>query len=130
MSVRILPTRILVLSPERGPKLVRASDPSKFARQRIRSSIMQVLKANTLCSMATVTPNHHAHINPAYFCCSQDLEIFFLSDPTSLHCRNLESNPSMAMTIFDSSQNWGGSDRGIQLFGTCRQATGRQALQA
>jgi hypothetical protein len=34
------------------------------------------------------------------------------------------------MAIFSSAQKWGGPDRGIQLFGTCREAKGLQATKA
>src|SRR3989442_13065901 len=34
------------------------------------------------------------------------------------------------MTIFKSTQEWGGQDRGIQLFGTCRRTRGRGAKEA
>jgi hypothetical protein len=36
----------------------------------------------------------------------------------------------MALTIFDSTQEWGGDDRGLQLFGTCRRTKGRGVLGA
>jgi uncharacterized protein YhbP (UPF0306 family) len=83
-----------------------------------------------LCSTATVTEENKAHINTAYFCYSDDLELYFLSDPGSLHCRNLSTNSSMAVTVFRSSQRWGGPDEGLQLFGTCAKARGPQAKKA
>jgi uncharacterized protein YhbP (UPF0306 family) len=78
--------------------------------------------------MATATKQNRAHINHAYFSYSENLELYFLSDPASLHCRNLLTNSSMAMTIFNSSQEWGGADRGIQLFGTCHEVTRHEVL--
>ncbi len=98
--------------------------------ERVRRSIFRILRSNVLCSMSTVTRDHRAHINTAYFCCSPDLEFYFLSYPTSLHCRNLRTNPSMAMTVFSSGQTWGGPDRGLQLFGRCMEAQGPQAERA
>ena len=77
--------------------------------------------------MATVDRLHKSHINTAYFSFSEDLELYFLSDRGAAHCRNLSSNPSMAMAVFDSSQTWGKPDRGLQLFGICREAKGREA---
>ncbi len=130
MGVRILAKRIVVLSPEHAPVMLGSPDQRKFSEGRARRSILRILRANVLCSMATVTKKNRAHINHAYFCYSPDLEVYFLSDPSSLHCRNLETNSSMAITIFNSSQKWGGSDRGMQLFGTCREARGRQASKA
>ncbi len=80
--------------------------------------------------MSTVAPGKRAHINTAYFAYSSSLELYFLSDPTSRHSKNLGRNASMAMTIFNSSQEWAGTDRGIQLFGSCRRTDGRQAIEA
>ncbi len=102
----------------------------RFSDERIRRSIARILRENVLCSMSTVTPGNRPHINTAYFCYTSDLEIYFLSDPSSQHCRNLERNPSLAMTIFRSAQVWGGEDRGLQLFGTCRRTRGRAAREA
>ncbi|MFY9716611.1 MAG: hypothetical protein WAK40_01560 [Thermoplasmata archaeon] len=36
----------------------------------------------------------------------------------------------MAVAIFDSHQRWGRPDCGVQLFGTCGEATGRMAEAA
>lgn len=102
----------------------------RFSKAQVRSSIFRILKGNVLCSIATVTRENRAHINTAYFCYSDDLELYFLSDYGSVHCRNLSTNSSMAMTIFSSSQKWGNPDRGMQLFGTCSQARGHQATIA
>ncbi len=107
-------------------KIVRRpiSDPS------VRTSVFDILEDSALCSMATIGPRGQPHINTAYFAYTPELEFFFLSDPTSLHCRNLQRNPAMGMTIFNSRQVWGGSDRGMQLFGTCREARGRHRRDA
>lgn len=98
-----------------------------LSERRVRRSVFHILKNNVLCSMATLTGANHAHINTAYFCYSDELELYFLSHPNALHCRNLFTNSSMGMTIFSSSQRWGGSDRGLQLFGICSQTRGPQA---
>jgi len=98
--------------------------------ERVRRSAFRILDGNVLCSMATVTRAGRAHVNTAYYCFSNDLALYFLSDPGAGHCRNLSSNPSMAMTIFRSAQRWGRPDRGMQLFGTCREARGREAERA
>src|SRR2546425_8327433 len=82
--------------------------------------------------MATLDPRNRPHINTAYFCYRglDDLEIFFLSDTKSRHCRNLSRNPSMAMTIFRTNQPWDAPGRGLQLFGTCSQTEGQLAREA
>ncbi len=102
----------------------------RFSEQRVRRCAFRILQGNVLCSMATVTAGGRSHINTAYFCYSTSLELYFLSAPYSLHAKNLANNHSLAMTVFDSSQTWGKPNRGIQLFGTCRQARGHEAQRA
>ena len=102
----------------------------QISDEQVRGSITRILRGNVLCSISTVTPQNRAHINTAYFCYSSDLELSFLSDPSSLHCGNLTTNPSMGVAVFSSSQKWGNADRGMQLFGRCHQARGRQAEKA
>ena len=96
-------------------------DPSE---EQLRNSVFRILRENVLCSIATVTQNSQAHINTAYFCYSDELEVYFLSHPGSLHCRNLATNPSAAIAIFSSSQIWTNPGRGLQLFGLCSETRG------
>ena len=83
------------------------------------------MNASPLCSLATVSPGGRAHINHMYFAWSDRFEVFWISDPDSLHSRNLARNSSAALTIYDSHQVWGRLDRGIQLFGTAGVTNGR-----
>lgn len=96
----------------------------------LRQGVLRVLETNVLCSMATVTSDDHAHINTAYFSYSDQLDLYFWSHPGSLHCRNLLRNPSMAMTVFSSVQQWTSPGLGVQLFGACEQASGPFAKEA
>jgi len=102
----------------------------ELGEERVRSIVFRVLEENVLCAMATVTREGHVHINTAYFCYSAEFELFFLSHPRATHCRNISHNPSMAMVIFSSVQQWGGPDKGIQLFGTCSQVMGSHVAKA
>jgi len=101
-----------------------------FSDPRVRASLRRILEDSPLCSMATVTPRRRAHINTAYVAYAPSLELYFLSDAKSQHCQNLATNPSLAMTIFDSRRTWGGSDRGVQLFGNAAEARGNAAAKA
>lgn len=130
MRVRIVTKRIVVLSPEHAPVTFSSHAQRRFSERQVRTSIFRILRGNVLCTISTVNRNNQAYINTAYFCSSENLELYFLSDPGSLHCRNLSTNSSMAIAIFSSSQKWNGPGRGIQLFGTCREARGLQATKA
>jgi len=65
-----------------------------------------------------------------YFAWSDRYEVVWISDPESLHSRNLARNSSAAVTIFASKQVWGKPDRGIQLFGTAGVAAKDAAREA
>lgn len=101
-----------------------------YSDRRVQRSLARILRENVLCSMSTIAPRHRAHINTAYFRYSRELELFFLSDPSSLHCRNVRGNPSIAMAVFRSDQPWDKPGRGVQLFGRCSEVRGRKAKEA
>jgi uncharacterized protein YhbP (UPF0306 family) len=101
-----------------------------ISEDRVRRSLFRILKSNVLCSMATVTSEGRAHINTTYFSFTRDLVLYFLSHPSSTHCRNLATNPSIAIAVFSSRQIWSGPDQGLQLFGLCHQAGRAHAKRA
>ena len=103
---------------------------SEITGSRVGRSVHRLLAENVLCSMASISAEGRAHINTAYFCYSTELELYFISHSNALHCQNLLRNSSMAIAIFSSNQSWGGADCGLQLFGTCKRATGREATKA
>jgi len=88
------------------------------------------MNASPLCAMATVSPGGRAHVNHMYFAWSDRFEVFWISDPDSIHSRNLARNPSAAITVYASNQVWGKPDRGIQLFGTAGVTRKRDASAA
>ncbi len=98
---------------------------SSVSARALSASLFRILEETSLCSLATVNSAHRAHINIAYFSYSSDLSLCFLSHPVSIHCRNVSSNSSMAVTVFSSRQRWGQRDCGLQLFGDCSLARGR-----
>jgi nitroimidazol reductase NimA-like FMN-containing flavoprotein (pyridoxamine 5'-phosphate oxidase superfamily) len=89
----------------------------RISEERARRSLFRILKSNMLCSMATVTAEGRAHINTAYFSFPRDLVLYFLSHPSSTHCRNLATNPSIAIAVFSSRQIWSGPDQGLHCLG-------------
>jgi uncharacterized protein YhbP (UPF0306 family) len=109
--------------------------PIQRARERIASARLatlarRLLNASTLCAISTVSAGGRAHINTAYFAWGPAFEIVWWSAPQARHSRNLRRHPSVAIAVYDSRQKWGGSDRGLQLFGTAREVRGRAAREA
>jgi uncharacterized protein YhbP (UPF0306 family) len=106
------------------------TEVKRLTADRVRRTISRILKRNVLCAIATVRADGHAHVSTAYFGYSAALDLYFLSHPGSLHCRNLRKSPIVAIAVFDSAQKWGELDRGLQLFGTCRETRGATARKA
>ena len=97
-----------------------------YSSLEIEQSLSEVLQKNSLCSMATVAKDQTSYINTAYFCFSNQYEIFFLSSKTSNHSRYLLSNDSLAMSVYDSHTPWDDYKAGVQLFGSCSQGNKTQ----
>ncbi|HEY3544181.1 MAG TPA: pyridoxamine 5'-phosphate oxidase family protein [Gaiellaceae bacterium] len=93
------------------------SSKRRVASGRIEALAIDLLEASTLCAIATVSGPGRAHINTAYFAWSGEFDLVWLSEPRAQHSKNIAANPSVAVAVYDSAQNWGSSDRGIQLLG-------------
>ncbi len=104
-----------------------AAEPSLEAAAE---SVRALLAETTLCAWATVTAGAEAHLNIGYFAHTDGLELYLLSHPSALHCRNLGSNPSMAVAVYASTQQWTEPGRGIQLFGTCAEVPPAEGAEA
>jgi hypothetical protein len=88
-----------------------------IAAARITAAAHRLLDASTLCAIATVSSAGRAHVNTAYFAWSPELDLVWLSEPDAKHSRNVRSDGTVAVAVYDSGQSWGKPDRGIQLFG-------------
>lgn len=93
-----------------------------FDPAKVEASIRELLEAVALCSMATVSEDGSAHCNTAFFCKADLWRMFFVSHFRSRHVQNLEARPSMAWTVFDSTQQWGTALRGVQIAGRAKPA--------
>jgi hypothetical protein len=93
------------------------SSSTRIDATRLAALAGQLLDASPLCAIASTSPDGRPHINTAYFAWSRSLEIIWLSDPDAWHSRNVRAGADVAIAVHDSRQTWGGSDRGIQLFG-------------
>lgn len=88
-----------------------------YSSVRLVSAVSRILDGNPLCSMATRSEAGVLDINAAFYSFSAELELFFLSHPASVHCRNLVHVGHLAVAVFDSRQQWGRPHAGLQLYG-------------
>lgn len=63
-------------------------------------------------------------IASVYYTFDQNLNLYFLSDPSTLHARHILKNPKVAVAIADSHQDINKIKRGLQLFGIAKQISG------
>jgi uncharacterized protein YhbP (UPF0306 family) len=101
----------------------------RIGSKRLETILRSLLDAAPLCAIATVSGTR-AHVNTAYFAWSDDFRVVWISDPRARHSRNVRARRTAAITVFDSHQTWGNSDRGVQLFGSAREIRGRAAERA
>ena len=103
-----------------------------FNHSQVFRSLFTIMDSTELCSLSTVTPRGTAHSAHVYFAYSSSLELYFLTDPNSVHCTNLRTKPSMAVSIYDSTQQWGkgSGDKGVALYGRCRMTRGIETRAA
>lgn len=102
---------------------------NKYSDDEINVSISEILNENKLLSMATVN-EHGSWINTAFYCFNKDMEFFILTELDAQHSKNLKENPTIALTIFDSHQEWGpGKLKGIQIFGSCEKTQGTSLIE-
>ena len=97
---------------------------------RLAAIARRLLDESKLCAIATVSSGGRAYINTAYFAWGTRYEIVWLSAPDATHSRNVRATGSAAVAVFRSTQTWGGSDRGIQVFGRARELRGPLSLEA
>jgi uncharacterized protein YhbP (UPF0306 family) len=102
----------------------------RWSSAKLTAVARNLMNASPLCAIATVAPGSKAHISHVYFAWTDTFDVCWISDRDSLHSRNLARNPSAAVTVFKSAQVWGRPDRGMQLFGTANEVSGRPAREA
>ncbi len=98
----------------------------QYADKQINRSSSEILDANTLFSVASIKDGKESWINTAYFAYNHKLTFYFLTPTTAQHSKNVKENGSVAVSIFDTHQAVTGKKRGLQIFGTCHQATGKE----
>jgi len=71
--------------------------------------------------MVLATGGEHLWVATLYYSLDDKLNFYFLSDPATIHCQQIATNPKVALSISDSPQNPTSLKRGIQISGTATQ---------
>lgn len=92
-----------------------------------KEKLVSYLKSQRLMSLATC--NKKPWASTVLFVTDDELNFYFISDPTAKHCRDIEKNPLVACTIADSHQKVTDKKIGVQLQGVANPVTGKKLLQ-
>lgn len=71
--------------------------------------------------MMVATFGEYPWIASVYYSFDKDLNLYFLSDPATLHCRQIAQNPQVSVAIADSHQKVTELKKGLQIYGLARQ---------
>lgn len=95
--------------------------------EEVRWKVLDYLRDHHVLSLATVGPDGPAAAS-LFYACDDALNLYFLSDPASQHCVNLEANPRVAVTVHGDQDDWR-EIQGAQLWGTAGQVTDPDELR-
>lgn len=79
---------------------------------------------------ALATNGKHPWIATMYYGVDDDLNMYFLTDPATIHAQALKENPLVSAVIADSPQNPASKKIGIQLYGHASEIEGEEAIKA
>ena len=71
--------------------------------------------------MSASTSGEFPWIFTAYYVTDQDLNLYFLTGPSTIHGKQLVDNPKIAVAIADAPQEPTGKKAGLQMSGLCTQ---------
>lgn len=94
----------------------------------LRTAIKEYLSSHIQFALAT--SGDHPWIATMYYGIDDDLNIYFLTNPATIHAKDLKQNPLVSAVIADSPQHPESKKIGIQLYGTAAEIEGEAALKA
>lgn len=92
-----------------------------------RQNVIEYLEAHQVMTIATV--GREGAAAAAVFYASSEVDLYFLSAPHTQHCRNMQSEPRVAITIHEDYRNWR-DIKGVQIHAVGRELSGEQRLAA
>lgn len=85
---------------------------------------------STHIQFALATNGDHPWIATMYYGIDDDLNIYFLTSPDTIHAQALKQNPLVSAVIADSPQKPDSKKIGIQLYGSAGEIEGEEAIKA
>ena len=74
--------------------------------------------------MVLATNNSHPWICTVYYTTDKDMNIYFLTNPKTIHGKQIAKNPKVAVAVADAPQAPASNKKGLQIYGICKQIFG------
>ena len=87
-----------------------------------KKNVLDFLGTKKLMIIATY--GDHPWIASVYYSFDKDLNLYFISVPSTIHGRQMEKNKKVAVAIVDSNQKPSDVKRGLQIYGTVEKVSG------
>lgn len=87
-----------------------------------KKDVLDFLKQHQLMSLATF--GEHPWIASVFYSFDSDLNIYFISVPSTIHARQMVKNKEVAAAIVDSHQKPSDLKRGLQIYGRVESISG------
>lgn len=78
--------------------------------------------------MVLATSGDHPWAAVLYYSTDKDLNLYFLSDPQTIHCQHIATNSKVAVAISESPQEPNSNKKGLQIFGTAEQISDKAKI--
>lgn len=100
-------------------------------KEQIIKSAMTILTSNYLLSLGTFNQKEKQPcMSFAYYAFDKNLNLYIWTDPKARHSLNISKNPLVAVNIANTTQEWGSLLQGVQIAGTAKILSGKDALFA
>ena len=87
-----------------------------------KKDVFEFLETQKL--MVVATYGTHPWIASVFYSFDKDLNIYFISTPSTIHGRQMEKNKKVAAAIVDSHQKPSDVKRGLQIYGVVERVSG------
>ena len=77
-----------------------------------KKHILEYLKQHNLMQLATYGESH-PWIASVYYSFDQDLNLYFLSSPKTIHCKQIKEKSQVSVAITNSSESISGDKKGL-----------------
>lgn len=96
-------------------------------RQEVIRHIKEFLRSHF--QMVVGTYASYPWTATVYYSVDNDMNIYFLSNPETLHCKQIEKNPKVSVAVVDSPQKPASLKKGLQIYGKAKKISGANKIR-